>query len=431
LRRLLGELRGPLIDSCRVPSRLKLRSRLSALLALGMLPLRDTHGEGAVPDRPRTSRWLLMPLLLCSLAIPPVHHANDKVNDFAYYWTAARQILSGSNPYAPRTMPVLEPAASGAHTEPLILRYPPWIAPLIAPFGLMTFYTAQRLWLVLGLMAVLLSARWLWSIYSSEGQSAWLVWAATALFSPVSVVLVIGQIGPLVLLGIAGFLHFEEHERPVLAGACLFLASLKPHLVFLLWVALLLWSIHGRTLKTLIGLLSITAIASLMALALDHSIFVQYVHLLRSGGIFTEVTPTIGGLLRRWLGGHYLFQMLPVLMALIWVVLHWSRTRERWRWRRELPTLLLVSLLTTSYGWFFDQVVLLPCVFQATAWATSRRPESFLIAALYLGTNAAALLLILRHHTTFWYVWTMPAWALLYGLAYVVQRTSHADVRTD
>jgi len=268
-----------------------------------------------------------------------------------------------------------------------------------------------------GLIAILLSARWTWALYGPETSSLWIRCLATGLFLPVAAALALGQISPLVLLGIAGFLHFEKQKKFAWAGAFLFLVALKPHLVFLVWVALLLWSIRTRTMRALAVLGSITLLACFVAVFLDQAIFSQYFTLM-SSGVVEEVTPTISGVLRLSLGRNSAVQMLPALLALAWFFFHWRRSASRWQWREEMPMLLMISLLTISYGWFFDQVVLLPCVFRAAAWAmTGRRRVLIGVAALFLAINAGVLVLILEHRATFWYAWTVPAWILLYILA--------------
>jgi hypothetical protein len=173
--------------------------------------------------------------------------------------------------------------------------------------------------------------------------------------------------------------------------------------------------------------MSITIAASGFAVALDHAIFTQYFSLLTRDKVLLELTPTMSGLLRLWLRNYPPMQLLPALLALVWFSFYWRRHRDRWQWREEMPVLLLVSLLTTSYSWFFDQVVLLPCVFQAVVWLTPcRRLISIIIAVLYLATNATVLALILAHHNKFWYVWTVPAWFALYMIALTKLRNRRA-----
>jgi hypothetical protein len=86
-----------------------------------------------------------------------------------------------------------------------------------------------------------------------------------------------------------------------------------------------------------------------------------------------------------------------------------------------MPLLVVISLLTTPYGWFFDQVILLPCLFQAASWlATSRQsPLRVGVMTVYLSANATVLTLIRLHLTTFWYVWTISVWFALYALTQI------------
>jgi len=145
--------------------------------------------------------------------------------------------------------------------------------------------------------------------------------------------------------------------------------------------------------------------------------------------VIEELTPTVSGLVRLSLGRYYPLQLLPALLALVWFFFHWRRSESRWQWPDEMPMLLLISILTISYGWFFDQVVLLPCVFRAAAWAVTNR-RGVLISIAFLGINAAALVLILVHHTTFWYAWTVPAWFLLYIFA-SAKRLNRTELRME
>jgi hypothetical protein len=61
-----------------------------------------------------------------------------------------------------------------------------------------------------------------------------------------------------------------------------------------------------------------------------------------------------------------------------------------------MPLVLLVSVVTTYYGWIFDQAVLCPALFQAVAWLfRTRRPkERFVAVACYGLLNLAGLALI-------------------------------------
>jgi hypothetical protein len=369
-------------------------------------------------------RRLVVAVLVTAAALTPGKPTRGNVNDFIAYWTAAHEVIGGHDPYAAGPVLALERQLGFAQAKPLIMRNPPWAVPVIVLFGLLPFGAAQGLWLVGNLIAVLVATRWLWGIYQAKGEWRWTPWLAMGLFLPVAVALAIGQMSPLVLLGIVGFLHSEKKQELGRAGAFLYLVALKPHLVFLLWIALLLWTIRKSKGRTLAAFGFVTLLASSIAIALDHAVFAQYLGLLTSGGVLAELSPTLGGALRLWLPQYHWVQALPAVLALIWFLGRWRSERDGWQWREEMPILLLASLLTTSYGWFFDQIVLLPCMFQAAEWLTkSRRSAAIGIAILYLSMNAMVLTLILEHRTTFWYAWTVPAWCGLYGLCRVLGRS--------
>ncbi len=379
------------------------------------------NGRSAL--RVRVLKYLALAVALLAMMAAgkaPQQSANVQsanVNDFVEYWSAAHQMREGRDPYAKAPLLAWERQVDPARSEALVMRNAPWTLLVIAPFAWLPFAVGQQIWLGLGLATIAVSARWLWTLYQIQGEAPWIASLSTGLFLPIAVALVLGQISPLVLFGIVGFLRFENEEKYVWAGAFLFLAALKPHLVFLFWVALLLWSVRRRNFRVLGTLAAVTVAASVAVTLFDHRIFNEYWNFLRSGA-FTELTPTPGGLLRSSLHSGYALQSLPAVLAAGWFFWHWRRSGAAWEWRREMPLLSAISLLTVPYAFFFDQVILLPCVFQGAAWAgASRRLAWGGVALLYLATNTAVLALILFHRTAFWYVWTAPAWFLLYLIA--------------
>jgi len=322
---------------------------------------------------------------------------------------------------SPRETIDLQNRLSFAGKGPLVMLNPPWVLPLILPFGLLSFSAGQSLWFGVGLALVFISVHWLWNLYGA-GQNRWIGWLVAVTFLPVAVVLAIGQIGPLILFGLAGFLRFEAKQNDCVAGSFLFLTALKPHLVFLLWIALLLFALYQRRWKPLAALVATVAGASFLAVLLDHRAFQQYVGLFSQERIVFQESPTLGGLLRH-ISGLPAMQFLPLAVAALWFVVYWIRWRSTWEWRDRLPSLLLVSIVATSYSWFFDQVVLLPSLFCATVLVL-RSPHRIRLGAIiaYLAINCFTLLLLLNHRPAFYYSWTALAWLILAG---VVQQTSN------
>jgi hypothetical protein len=333
-------------------------------------------------------------------------------NDFAFYWTAARLVLDGRNPYSPHEAVDLQNRLAFAGKGPLVMLNPPWVLPIIVPFGLLSFSTGKSFWFVIGLALVFLSIHWLWDLYG-EGRNRWIGWLVAIVFLPTAVVLAIGQIGPLILFGLAGYLRFQARQNDYLAGAFLFLTALKPHLVFLVWIALLLCALVQRRWKPLAALLATLAGASFLAILLDHRAFQQYVGLFGEERIVFQESPTLGGLLRH-ISGLPAMQFLPLGLAAVWFVVYWIRWRSTWDWRCRLPSLLLVSIVATSYAWFFDQVVLLPSLFGATALVLRAPTRVWVgVGIVYVAINCFTLLLLLDHRPAFYYSWTALAWLVL------------------
>jgi len=375
--------------------------------------------------RPTLQQNALAPCLLVfvlTLLLIPSAKASSP-NDFAFYWTAARLTLDGANPYSPADTEALQQRLSFQGKGRLVMLNPPWTLPLIAPFGLLPYSTASSLWFLLQLSLLLISIQWLWQLYGRV-MSPWIGWLVSVTFLPLAVVLAIGQIGPLMLFGIAGFLRFETRRHDYLAGALLFLAAVKPHLIYLLWIALFLDAVRHRRWKPFASFAGVLTCASLVAIFLDYRVFQQYLELVAGGGLVSAEMPTLGGLMRH-ISGLALLQFLPIAVAAGWFAIYWIRQRAGWNWQEQLPELLLASVVSTSYSWFFDQVVLLPSLICATGLALRLRPARLAAAvAGYALVNCVVLLLILTHRTTFWYSWTAFAWLALYAFVRVGVPTS-------
>ncbi len=337
--------------------------------------------------------------------------------DFINYWAPGRLNAQGSNPYASENLLPLqkEIGLPGDESKPMF--YPPWAFTLIMPLGLLPFGLSRLFWLVLNLGAVLFCADWIWRFYSGPVQYRWLAWLLSLAFVPTIMVLKIGQIGPLILLGVAGFLNFERRGQGFLAGAMLALVALKPQLVYLLGLAVLFWAVDCRRWSVLLGGVTAIVAGTAIACCFNPSVLGQY---LRAAGNppLENISPNIGALLRLaidqkqpWL------QYVPTVAGLVWFPFYWSRHRQTWSWGEQAPLVLMASFLTTAYGgWIFDVVVLLLPVLQAAVWVCqSRQPQTAVFAvASYLAIDGAALTMNLldpdgQTITLPWYMWVAPA----------------------
>ena len=175
-------------------------------------------------DLPRPRSLLRLVIFGSALAIGVLFLAlrlgqlSDKsflpVKDFVEYWAAGRLFLAGGNPYSWDAMLKLEKSAgmetySSEETGeemPLLMFNPPWTLVFIMPFAQASFAISRLLWFIFGLGLVILSSDGIWRIYGGVANRRWLAWLIGLSFVPTLQVLQMGQIGPLMLLGIVGFL---------------------------------------------------------------------------------------------------------------------------------------------------------------------------------------------------------------------------------
>jgi len=284
--------------------------------------------------------------------------------DFIEYATAARLFVSGHNPYSVDEMMQAQRQLGWTQEQPLMMLNPPWFLPMLLPLGFMQSFALERtlwFWLSIGLLA--LGVERLWRLYGGPPSREGTAFIVAALFFPSWYCLVLGQLAPVLLLGLVGFLYFERRGQFWLAGSALALTTIKPHLFYLLWLALLPWSARRRDWRVLAGTLIAVGLGSGVALTLDRHVFTQYLAVM-TGGYASLYFPGIGGILRHTLGRqHQWLQFTPVLPGLAAFLWYWRRHAPAWNWRERMPVLLTMSVLTSSYGWLLDEpVLLLPVV---------------------------------------------------------------------
>lgn len=332
--------------------------------------------------------------------------------DFVEYWGAGRLNAAGQNPYDAHDLFVIERAVSTGLTDAIMMWNPPWTLAIAMPFGLLPAALSHCLWIALQMALLLIAVDRLWRLYDGPVQLRWLAWIVALGFAPSFFVLRMGQIGPLILLGVVGFLYFERRGQGAWAGACLALATVKPHLVLLLGGAVILWVIQRRRWSVLAGGTATLLAATAVALAANPEVVRQYLDAM-SHRPPEMLSPTLGTLLRLTFGvEHFRLQFVPMALGLVWLPLYWLRHRRHWVWTARAPVLLLAGFLTASYGaWPFDFVVLLVPVLQVLT-RVARRPQPAVVGLAllgYLGFNILALLLMnIRYTDYYWYAWMTP-----------------------
>jgi hypothetical protein len=347
--------------------------------------------------------------------------ANVTKRDSIAYWTAARFLLNHQNPYNPAAVLQLEREQGYADSKPLVLRTPPWSLFLVLPLGLLSAVWAWVAWIGLLLACLMVSLRIVWKVYGDNGAPPSMFWLVGYLFAPVPACLVAGQIGLVLLLGVALFLWLEP-KHPFLAGTVLILPFAKPHLLAPAWLVLGFWVIGKRKWALASGFATALAAATALALFLDPEVFQHYRAMLQEAAIGSEFIPALSGVLRLlFFRSRFWVQFIPLALALIWSTWFYVSHQEEWRWRLHGPALMVVSVLVTPYAWFTDEVVLLPAILQVVVWACNDRhrltwkPK---IAGIVFACLNALLLLILRSKVPFStgiYFWSSLVWFAWYA----------------
>lgn len=347
--------------------------------------------------------------------------ASVATRDSIQYWATGTLLLHRGNPYSVSDVQALEKSQGYPENRPLMLRTPPWSVWMVLIEGLFSSFWAWVVWLAILFASLLVSIRISWRMYGDGPNPPPAFLLAAYLFAPVAACLVAGQMGMLLLLGIALFLYLEP-ERPFWAGAALLLPMAKPHIFALVWLILAVWVIEHKRWSVLAGITSAFAVANLLAFALDPAIYRHYHEMLHQQAIGGELIPSLSGMLRGFFFmRHFWVQFVPTGLGLLWSAWYYWKNRRLWDWRKHGLAVLVVSLLTTPYSWITDEVVLLPAILQGVLWLNraALKIRSQLLIVLFVLPDLLLLLIIAFQipPATGIFFWSSLVWFAWYSYA--------------
>ena len=329
------------------------------------------------------------------------------LQDFMTYWAAGHLFLTGGNPYSMSATVAIDRTLGWTNAQQFVMLNPPWSLPFVAPFALMPFKVAHYLSLGISLALEILCSLAFWRYFGGDRRRQWIACAVLATFLPAAAAEHYGQITPLILAGVTGFFFALRNRRYVLAGACLLIFGLKPHLLYLVLFAILLWSIEHRKWSIPITGFVLATLASLGSIAFNRNVL-GFFHGTLDAAVQTDCG--LGGFLRVLFGEQHLWlQFLPSAAGMVWFAWYWSRHHRRWVWEERLPLLLLVSIGTSPYFWWHDLVVGLPAILALTIQVARKRQWLsatilYLVIQVFIGlfgvnseSSAASLLWILLY----------------------------------
>ncbi|MBA4187672.1 MAG: hypothetical protein C0467_06590 [Planctomycetaceae bacterium] len=332
-------------------------------------------------------------------------------DDFIEYWSAAKLTIDGQNPYDGKLLLPLQKAGGRDEDQAVMMWNPPWTLAVVFPLGLFPSRVAQLLWLGVNLAATGYSGDRLWRLFGGRADRRWVGWAIAFTAMPSAFALQSGQISPLLLLGAVLFLECERRRLYFAAGAATVLLAIKPHLAYLVWLAILCDAIAHKRWRILIGGAIAGVVCSAFPLIFVPHVWSQFADAMANRPPEQWQSPTIGTVLRLVIDEKlFRLQFVPVLFGLAWFGFYYPRWFARWNWAEQLPLLLLVSFVTAPYGaWPFDMVLLLP----AAMWLVIHRCSRLTIAGL-VAVNIGCLACNLLETGSFWFLWVSPVVLLLY-----------------
>jgi hypothetical protein len=366
---------------------------------------------------------LLVSLIWAGKLLYSMSHLNYIGGDFIAYWAYGQLLLKGENPYSPEKILVLQQAVGWTYQEPTVLYNPPWILPFVFPFCTNDYFISKTLWMIIMLALVFYNANLLWTVYGGKEDTRWLSLFLILTFSPVIFMMIRGQIVPLVLLGVVGFLYFVDKKKDSVAAIFVILMAIKPHILYLFWIAFLLWVLHQKKWALLKILILIGTIILLFPLIFNPQVYSQYFYqMLNQEAAFKWKTPTVSALVTLWMRPNFRWiPTIPILMSILWLIPYWYKRRNRWDWNLQVPVLLLISMITISYIWTSDFALLIIIIIQSTIWILNENKFCKILSmGIYFLINLAAysVYLIFQLRGEHNLVWFVPVISIAYLVLY-------------
>ena len=361
--------------------------------------------------------------LLLVLVFHPKHlwigpiSSDSRITDFISYWASGQLLMNGEDPYSAENILPVQQSVGWTKDEPLVMYNPPCILAFILPFCIGDYSISKLMWLIMLLATLFICNHVLWTFYNGLKENRVLSLIAFGSFSPVYFMISKGQIVPLILAGLVGFLHHNRKNRWWLAASFTIFLMIKPQLTYLFCISLLLWIIHVKNWKFLMEIALINLIFMSIPLLFRVHTYMDYgAHMTSSSSAYLWATPVLGTHLRLLFGGenHWL-QFLPMVVSIIWMVYYFNKKKHDWDWSQELPIILFVSLISTSYSWVNDYALMLIAIAQAAAWIadceTSCRKQ---VLVGYVAVNIIFFIQYLMSTSEHLLVWYVPALFALY-----------------
>jgi hypothetical protein len=301
-------------------------------------------------------------------------------SDFSGFWAGPRAIVLGIDPYDPATWIRTATELGTKLPDTDVYAYPPWVAFVLLPFGLLPLSIATDVWTGLGLFFAVVALRALLRTTVPDLPLVhWLAGFALFMSQPGIATFFNGQWTYFLLAASIGvFLLHATH--PAAAGVLALCALAKPQLfVWTLWAWLRAAAARGRfvafALSSLGGIGVIVAGTAVLTPRWLETWFTRALTI----RVTDPTTPTLPAAFADIVGGLAPVAAAVTLLVAVTVALRFEPSEKQW-WS-VWPVL---SLLGATYTRSYDQLLLLPPLLVSTGIvAEHSRRRAVAYAALW------------------------------------------------
>lgn len=337
-------------------------------------------------DSAYTSRFPIL-LALCSLAVACTLVAKyfslplgaTGTVDFVQYWASWRAMLHGEDCYNGHVIYEIQSRLTSAPPPALLSWNPPWTFVLLSPLLALSFEQSAALWMFVEILLLCFIVSVVPHTFKLPPLRPLTGALVAATFFPVINSMYWGQLGILLAASVASFMYFQRKEMPFWAGISLLPLTTKPHLFLLFIPPGIAWVMQSRRkerFRFLLGSIGGFSILAAITLAVAPTSISSWVHhyspdAIEEAGAHSFhfkywKTATLATWIRIAISSFT--QQLPIwplvafpLVGLLASAVYFLRYRTTIAWTTVTPSLLCLSLLMSSYGWAYDQSILLIC----------------------------------------------------------------------
>ena len=305
--------------------------------------------------------------------------------DLIEYWSSAKLLFSnGQSPYSVQALLEVQ---SQIYTIkdyeqgvfPIIMWNPPFIFIFIFAFSLINFPSLIYIWFLASILIFLIGITKIIDLLSQYFEvkkiTKYILYCSIIAFYPFSLGLFYGQITPILFISYIFFLfsyfNLEDINNKIkndsyLGGILLSITLIKPHILYLNYLYILVYSFKSRNYKTIVAFFISASFLALFPMIFVKNIWESwYLFISKSPPIYWK-TPTIGSFLQEIVIedklnlNMHLIRVLPSLFCFPAVLFYLIFKKHD---NYNIKTFLLLtplSLISSSYGWVYDQILLLP-----------------------------------------------------------------------